>query len=129
MEISSTIMSIQKIYTKVKSKFSDRIEVLSQSKNVEFIIVDKDERNFEDTDALIIFHEDHNLDASGEEIRDFFEKKLRPIHKIDINGTKQVILTHYGLWVERNKVKSPLIIGTDQLVDNPKIEALLAEMP
>ena len=77
MEISSTKMSMQKIYTKVKSKFSDRIEVLSQSKNVEFIIVDKDERNFEDTDALIIFHEDHNLDASGEEIRDIFEKKLR----------------------------------------------------
>ncbi len=129
MEISSTIMSIQKIYTKVKSKFSDRIEVLSQLKNVEFIIVDKDERNFEDTDALIIFHEDHNLEASGEEIRDIFEKKLRPIHKIDINGTKQVILTHYGLWVDRNKVQSPLIIGTDQLVNNPKIEALLAEMP
>ncbi len=121
-------MSIQKIFTKVKSKFSDRIEMLSQAKSVEFEILDKDERSFDDTDALVIFHEDHNLDASGEETRDIFEKKLRPIHKIDINGTKQVIVSQYGLWLERNSVKSPLFIGTDQLIDNPKVEGLLDKM-
>lgn len=121
-------MSIQKVYTKVKSKFSDRIEILSQAKNVAFEIMDKDERNFDDVDALVIFHEDHNLDATGEETRDIFEKKLRPIHKIDINGTKQVIISHFGLWVERNNVKQPLFIGTDQLVDNPKIEDLMDKM-
>lgn len=91
-------------------------------------MLDKDERNFEDIDALIIFHEDHNIDAAGVEIRDVFEKKLRPIHKIDINGTKQVIVSHFALWMERNKVQNPLLIGTEQLLDNPKIEGLLEEM-
>lgn len=121
-------MSIKKIHTKSKSKFSDRIEALSHSKNIDFEVLEKDERNFEEIDALVIFHEDHNLDAAGEEIRDIFEKKLRPIHKIDINGTKQVIISHFGLWVERNKVSNPLMIGTDQLIDNPKIEGLLDQM-
>lgn len=121
-------MSIQKLYTKVKSKFSDTIETLSQSKSIDFEILEKDERDFEEVDALVIFHEDHNLDASGEETRDIFEKKLRPIHKIDINATKQVIVSHYGLWLERNKVESPLFVGTDQLIDNPKTEGLLNQM-
>lgn len=121
-------MSIQKLYTKVKSKFSDTIETLSQSKSIDFEILEKDERDFEEVDALVIFHEDHNLDAIGEEIRDIFEKKLRPIHKIDINATKQVIVSHYGLWLERNKVESPLFVGTDQLIDNPKTEGLLNQM-
>ncbi len=121
-------MSIQKIYTKVKSKFSDYIEPLSLSKNIQFEILDKDERMYEEVDALVLFHEDHNLDATGQEIRDIFEKKLRPIHKIDINGTKQVIVSHYVLWLERNNVKSPLFVGTDQLIDNPKTEGLLEQM-
>jgi hypothetical protein len=118
-------MSIQKIYTKHKSIFSDRIETFCQAKNIEFAILEKDDRNFEDIDALVIFHEDHNIDAAGQEARDTFEKKLQPIHKIDINGTKQVIVSHFGLWVERNKVGKPLFIGTDQLVDNPKLDGLL----
>ncbi len=121
-------MSITKIYTKIKSVFSDRIEDLCQSKTIEFAFIEKDERNFEDIDALVLFHEDHNIDAAGQEIRDIFEKKLRPIHKIDINGTKQVIVSHFGLWVERNKVKQPLFIGTDQLVENPKLDGLLDQM-
>jgi hypothetical protein len=121
-------MSTLTLHTKVKSKFSDRIEGLCQTKNISFDLVEKDDRNFEDLDALIIFHEDHNIDAAGEETRDVFEKKLRPIHKIDINGTKQVILTHFALWMERNKVVNPLLIGTEQLLDNPKIEGLLDQM-
>lgn len=125
---SSRRMSIKTIHTKSKSKFSDRIESSCAPKSIHFEILDKDERNFEHVDALVIFHEDHNIDATGQEIRDIFERKLRPIHKIDINGTKQVIVSHFGLWLERNKVETPLFIGTDQLVDNPKLDGLLEEM-
>ncbi len=121
-------MSIQKIYTKNKSKFSDRIETLSLTKNIEFCVLEKEDVNFDEIDSLVIFHEDHNLDGTGEEIRDAFERKLRPIHKIDINGTKQVIISHFGLWMERNKIQTPLFIGTDQLIDNPKTEALMEQI-
>ena len=121
-------MSIKKIYTKNKSKFSDRIEALSLAKDIPFVVLDKEDLDFDEIDSLVIFHEDHNLDSNGAEIRDAFERKLRPIHKIDINGTKQVIISHFGLWLERNKIESPLFVGTDQLIDNPKIEGLLEQM-
>lgn len=121
-------MTINKIYVKGKTNFADRIERWCSEKNFEFEILDKEERNFENIDSLVIFHEDHNLDDSAVEIRENFERKLKPIHKIDINGTKQVITSHYLLWLERNSCKNLLFIGNDHLLENPNTDLLLEKM-
>lgn len=121
-------MVINKINTKGKSNFSDRIEQWCSEKGIEFAVLDKEERNFEEIDSLVIFHEDHNLDDGNIEIRDMFERKLKPIHKIDINGTKQVITSHYLLWLERNSCKNLLFVGNDHLTDNPNTDLLLDKM-
>ena len=121
-------MTISKIYTKGKSNFTERIEKWCEEKGFEFLTLDKEEKTFEDIDSLVIFHEDHNLDDANIEIRDNFERKLKPIHKIDINGTKQVITSHYILWVERNSCKNLLFIGNDHLMENPNTELLLDKM-
>lgn len=121
-------MTINKVYTRSKSKFADRIEQWCAEKNFEYVALEKEEKSFEDIDSLVIFHEDHNLDDSSSEIRDLFERKMKPIHKIDINGTKQVITSHFILWVERNACKNLLFLGNDHLVDNANIEPLLDKM-
>lgn len=121
-------MTITKIYTKGKSNFTDRIEQWCLEKGLEFAHLDKEDKAFEEIDSLVIFHEDHNLDDGNIEIRDIFERKLKPIHKIDINGTKQVITSHYLLWLERNSCKNLLFIGNDLLMENSNTELLLNKM-
>ena len=121
-------MTVKKIYTKGKTLFNERIEKWCMEKGFEFVLLEKDDKTLEDIDSLVIFHEDHNLDDANIEIRDNFERKLKPIHKIDINGTKQVITSHYILWVERNACKNLLFLGNDHLMDNPNTELLLEKM-
>jgi len=121
-------MTIQKIYTKGKSIFTERIEKWCKEKGMEFVLLEKEDKTFDEIDSLVIFHEDHNLDDANIEIRDNFEKKLKPIHKIDINGTKQVITSHFILWVERNSSKNLLFLGNDHLLDNPNTDLLLDKM-
>ncbi len=121
-------MTVKKIYTKGKSIFSERVEKWCEEKGFEFVLLEKEDKSFDEIDSLVIFHEDHNLYDSNLDIRDNFEKKLKPIHKIDINGTKQVITSHYILWLERNACKNLLFIGNDQLLDNPNTELLLDKM-
>jgi hypothetical protein len=121
-------MAIEKIFTRASSKFSDRISQWCTSKNLEVISLDKDDKMGDEVDGLVIFHEDHNLDSTGIELRETFEKKLKPIHKMDVNGTKQVSISHFGLWVERNNCKNILMVGTDLIVDNTNFELLLSKM-
>jgi hypothetical protein len=121
-------MTIYTIYTKGKSNFSERIEKWCLDKGFEHASLDKEDKTFEEIDSLVIFHEDHNLDDDNIEIRDNFERKLKPIHKIDINGTKQVITSHYILWLERNSCKNLFFIGNDLLTENPNTELLLDKM-
>jgi hypothetical protein len=121
-------MTIETIYTRGKSKFSARIETWCSQKGIENQLIEKDEKLIEEIDGLVIFHEDHNLDSIGVELREVFERKLKPIHKIDVNGTKQVSLSHYGLWLERNACKNVLMIGTESLVDNESFETLMSKL-
>lgn len=121
-------MKLDKIYTRGKSKFCNRIENWCTDRAIEYHPFEKDEKLVDEIDGLVIFHEDHNLDSVGIELREVFEKKLKPIHKIDVNGTKQVSISHFGLWLERNSCKQILIIGTDSIVDNESFETLLAKM-
>ncbi|MBU2020509.1 MAG: hypothetical protein KJ941_12755 [Bacteroidetes bacterium] len=121
-------MAIEKIFTRTSSKFSERISQWCESKNLEVISIEKDDKMGEDIDSLVIFHEDHNLDSASVELRDSFEKKLKPIHKIDVNGTKQVSVSHFGLWVERNNCKNILMVGTDTIFDSTNFELLLSKM-
>lgn len=126
--VKGEYMAIEKIYTRNLSKFSERISQWSTLKNLELVVLEKDEKKVEEIDGLVLFHEDHNLDSQSIEFRDAFEKKLKPIHKIDVNGTKQVSVSHFALWVERNNCKNILMIGTETIVDNSNFEMLLNKM-
>ncbi|MCT4561036.1 MAG: hypothetical protein N4A41_06630 [Crocinitomicaceae bacterium] len=121
-------MLIDKIYTRNNTKFAQRIELWCADRKIEALVLDKEDKWEDEVEGLVIFHEDHNLDANGIELRDAFEKKLRPIHKMDVNGTKQVSASHFGLWLERNNCKKVLMIGTDSLIENPNFETLLGLM-
>jgi len=121
-------MNLNKIYTLGDSPFSQRIGDWCRHHNIQFHAYERDERVNSEVDGLVIFHEDHNLDAMEMDLRKEFEKKLKPIHKIDVNGTKQVSVSHFVLWLERNHCQDILMVGNEKLINNANFEALLLKM-
>jgi hypothetical protein len=121
-------MNLIKIYTLGDSQFAQRIAGWCRQNKIDFHAFSKEEKVNGDFDGLVIFHEDHNLDAVELDMRKDFEKKLKPIHKIDVNGTKQVSISHFGLWLERNGCKELLMVGNEKLINNDSFESLLQKM-
>ncbi len=110
------------IFLEEKSAFTTTIEttLLEKGFNVEHI--DALAEGDIPVDALVIFHDNHNLDKHTSEIREHFEKHQIATHKIDLSGTLNVALSHLSLFLERIKSKKVLFIGAPSLKDHPKME-------
>ena len=44
---------------------------------------------------------------------------------IDINGTLQVAVSNFQLWLTTNKCKSVLIVGAEELLENENLDRFL----
>ena len=69
--------------------------------------------------------ENQVLKQDVQELRTQFDKYQKPILHIDINGTLAVGKSNLDLWIERNKCRSVLILGADDLVGNVNLERFL----
>jgi hypothetical protein len=124
--IWSDKMKFDKVYLKGGSKFSEVISTWVADKANEIVLVtDKFQDQFQDMDSLLIINENQNLLKEIQEIKAFFDKQQKAIHKIDINGTLMVGLSSLGLWIESSKVKRVYIAGSDELLQNPNLQRYL----
>jgi hypothetical protein len=73
-------------------------------------------------DGLVVLNQNQEMDKEAQEIRVFFDRKLKPVHNIDINGTVSASVSNLELWIERNRCKSVLFICTDTVLNNPNLE-------
>jgi hypothetical protein len=113
---------IQIIYTPEKSAFSADIRNWLTDKGFVVESFTETAEQIERMDAVVIFHENHNFDRNVAELRDLFEKRQVAMHKIDMSGTMNVALSHLSLFFERTKCKHVLILGSENLKDNPKMD-------
>ncbi len=112
-------MKLNKILLRANSKFSVVLNTWATENGYEVEdFDDKKENPEEGVDGLVIFTQNQTLDKEISEIRDMFDHKQKPVHKIDINGTLMVGISNLDLWVERNKCKRALFIGADNLLEN-----------
>ena len=88
-------------------------------------VIDKSADFFESTDSLLIFNQNQDLNQDILEIKARFDKQQKPVHKIDINGTLQVGITNFDLWLDSTKAKNLLVIAAEELADNPNLERYL----
>jgi hypothetical protein len=119
-------MKIDTIYLKPNTTFSQAFSAWAGERS--YVVQDfndKAEEADSGIDGLVIFNENQTIDKELLEIRDMFDHKQKPVHKIDINGTLMVGVSNLDLWVERNKCKRILIIGSDTLLGNPNLERYL----
>ncbi len=118
-------MKVETILIKPNSPFASAIAEWSTQRQFESVVFSKTDDPEEGIDGLVIFSENQELDKEAEDIRASFDRKQKPVHKIDINGTLMVAVSNLDLWFERNGCKKVLMIGNDNLVKNPNLERVL----
>lgn len=118
-------MKLKQVYIKPGGNFSSVINEWATTNNVETIEASLAEGFEENIDGLVIFNQ--NSDESKEilDIRKMFDKKLKPVHRIDINGTLMVGVSNFSLWLERNACGSVLFLGDDVLKENANLSRYL----
>lgn len=79
-------------------------------------------------DGLVIFNQNSDMEKDILDIRKVFDDSLKPVQRIDINGTLMVGVSNFSLWLERNGCVNVLFLGADNLKDNPNLARYLETM-
>ncbi|MFN5506184.1 MAG: hypothetical protein ACK48O_05540 [Flavobacteriia bacterium] len=119
-------MKVSSISLFASTKFSSKIQNWAAKVAGEVhLISDKTDDFFDHTDSLLIFNQNQDLNQDILEIKARCDKQQKPVHKIDINGTLQVGITNFDLWLDSTKAKNLLVIASEELADNPNLERYL----
>ncbi|MCO5258723.1 MAG: hypothetical protein M9916_01100 [Crocinitomicaceae bacterium] len=114
-------MKFKKVFIKPGNYFSNVVTEWASTNNVEVEEIALHEGFDEMIEGLVIFNQ--NSDESKEllDIRKLFDTKLKPVHRIDINGTLMVGVSNFSLWLERNACSTVLFIGDEVLKENSNL--------
>jgi hypothetical protein len=119
-------MKVSSISLLISNKFSSKVQSWAVSMATEVHAVnDKTADFFESTDSLLIFNQNQEMSSEILELKARYDKQQKPVHKIDINGTLQVGITNFALWLDSTKSKNVFVIGAEELADNPNLERYL----
>ena len=119
-------MKVTKVYVQTNSAFADKISEWLIKKKIDVLTFSEKEDNaLKVIDGLVIFNESKSLPKEIEEMERIAKNNQKPILNIDINGTLMVAVSNLDLWVERNRCKKIMIIGSNDLVKNPNLDRFL----
>lgn len=121
-------MKVTQLYFE-DNAFGKTISNWAESIGIETVKFDpKNDDQLDLIEGLLLFHENHDIDKGQQELLSVFEHKQRGISKIDINGTLSVATSNFSLWLERNKCKTLLATGADELIKNLNLERFLEQL-
>ena len=118
-------MLVDRIILKLNKKFSNSITPWATSNCNDLVQLTDKNLDIISIDSLLIFNQNQILTQDVSDLRVQFDKLQKPILHIDINGTLSVGISNLELWIERNKCRSILILGADDLVNNINLERFL----
>lgn len=121
-------MLLKNILLRAQNAFETEIENWAKTKSVHAAYFDGKESLFDVTDAVVIIHEDHNISRELNDLRDQLEKLYKPTHQVDINGTVNASVNSLRFWLENNKPSNLLIVGADNLTENPRMKNYLEKL-
>lgn len=122
-------MKVTSISLLASNKFSSKVHNWAASVASDVVsVTDKTPDFFDNTDSLLIFYQNQELGPEIIEIKARYDKQQKPVHKIDINGTLRVGITNFDLWLDATKAKNLLVLGAEELSNNPNLERYLASV-
>lgn len=121
-------MKLRKIFIKPGTAFGALIADWAVMNQLEVEELTIDEGFDKVVDGLVIFNQNSDMDKDILDIRKVFDDSLKPVQRIDINGTLMVGVSNFSLWLERNGCVNVLFLGADNLKDNPNLVRYLETM-
>lgn len=121
-------MKLRKIFIKPGSPFGTLIGDWATSNQLEVEELTLEDGFDKIVDGLVIFNQNSDIEKELSDIRKIFDDTLKPVQRIDINGTLMVGVSNFSLWLERNGCKNVLFIGADTLKDNSNLARYLEAM-
>lgn len=121
-------MKLRKIFIKPGSPFGALIADWATSNQLEVEELTLEDGFDKVVDGLVIFNQNSDIEKELSDIRKIFDDTLKPVQRIDINGTLMVGVSNFSLWLERNGCKNVLFIGADTLKDNSNLVRYLEAM-
>jgi methylaspartate ammonia-lyase len=119
-------MKVTKVYVQTNSPFAEKISEWLIIKKIDILTFSEKEDNaLKVIDGLVIFNESKWLSKEIEEMECMAKNNQKPTLNIDINGTLMVAVSNLDLWVERNRCKKIMIIGSNDLLKNPNLDRFL----
>jgi len=119
-------MKVTKVYVQTDSAFAERISEWLVKKKIDVLTFSEKEDNaLKVIDGLVIFNESKSLSKEIDEMERIAKNNQKPTLNIDLNGTLMVAVSNLDLWVERNRCKKIMMIGSNDLVKNPNLERFL----
>jgi len=119
-------MKVTKVYVQTNSAFAERITEWLIKKKIDVLTFSEKEDNaLKVIDGLVIFNESKSLSKEIDEMERMAKNNQKPTLNIDINGTIMVAVSNLDLWVERNRCKKIMMIGSNDLLKNPNLERFL----
>ena len=117
-------MILETIYLKSDSTFTTIIAEWASTLGVQ--IAEYDFKSDEvQVDGLLLINANQDIEKDLDEIHSRFDAKHVPTQKIDVNGTLQVAVSSFQLWLTKYKCKKVLIMGSEKLVENENLERFL----
>ncbi len=84
-----------------------------------------DPRSEEYPDGMILINSNQDCEREDIDLHTLFDKKHIPTQRIDINGTLQVAVSNFELWIRTYKCKRVLIVGSEELLQNENLDRFL----
>jgi len=114
-------MILKKILLRNAEGFDSIVFSWATQNRIDVEIFDGKLNLFDIVDGLVILHTDHNILREHHDLREAFIKKGKESHQVDINGTLGAAADSLKFWLENNRPKAILIVGSDQLAASPRL--------
>lgn len=119
-------MKVNKVYVQSDSIFALKISEWLVKKKIDVLTFSlKEDNALKVIEGLVIFNESKSLPKEIDDMERIAKNNQKPTLNIDINGTLMVAVSNLDLWVERNRCKKIMMIGSDDLVKNPNLDRFL----
>lgn len=118
-------MKLETIYLRLDSPFANYMKEWALKLNVEVEGYEFKPQEDQAPDGLLVINENQDITRDIDEIHTYFDNKHIPTQKIDLNGTLQVAVNNFKMWMNANKCKRILILGSDEVVKNDNLDRFM----
>lgn len=117
-------MSLSTIFVQSDKPFSTCISEWAVELGIQVEIYDG-RLEEQQVEGLLLITENQDTEREHSEIYSAFYDKHMPTQRVDINGTLQVAINGFGMWLRSNKCERILVLGADKLASNENLQRFL----